>query len=132
MELPLAKVPFLLVTLYYANKMLIPPATPQKQERVKAKWYDSYIIPTVCPWILRAIASTSFLAEIITILAINYPSTTSVYVLSLLSLNGQYPTLNLTSQVITGAILAAVFGHLRIECFRPLGRNSELHLRIVP
>ncbi|EIW78764.1 hypothetical protein CONPUDRAFT_145096 [Coniophora puteana RWD-64-598 SS2] len=96
MTLPLVKVPFLLASLYYFNRILISPETPQKEERVKTTWHDSYA-PKVFPWTVR---------------------------------NGKYPNLHLTSQFLLGAVIATLFGHLRVECFRTLGRHFTFEMSL--
>jgi len=79
---------------------------------------------------VRAIASISCFAEIATLFALSYPSTASTYLLSVLSQNGKYPNLNLTSQFLLGTIIATLFGHLRVECFRTLGRHFTFEISL--
>ena len=140
------KIPILLPSVWLFNvSFMSPNAPPNDSERVYGALYER-ICPTLFPilhrvWFLNLCgdkkltylqlsASIPCIAELAVILAMNYPSTLSSRVLSLLVISGQLPTRSVNACFFGGAVFAAIGSLGRLWCFRAMGHNFTHQLAI--
>ncbi|KAF8130125.1 hypothetical protein EV363DRAFT_1335151 [Boletus edulis] len=125
------KVPILLPSVWLFNiSFMSPNAPPDKSERVNGAFYER-ICPATWPILHRLSASTPCFAELVVLLAIDYPSPLSSEVLSRLILSGGRPPISrVNCYFLLGSVIAAIGGLGRLWCFRALGRHFTHQLAL--